>query len=316
MEIFPTRSALHDGGIALLEKKHLYFTIVVTDQQLEYLRKKLDVSKSDFDEKISKITAETGLRVEPDPLASKDNLPTALRRQLDKLVDGRLRNWDPLTEPMIREDMLEQFGQDIATMQALAARLNVEPLALVGNFDAPAIALAGLELVHLKSYDTNIHPAQNPWWMRRLSPQNWDLVGEPEAIFLIIVAFAVLIGFAWLSQKAFELGSPIFVGAASSLSKPALAAIFVPMGLALYYWRCRHLFTYGVAETLVGIGGIIDKVPDINQRDSTSAWATLVLGIYFVVRGLDNMAKAMGKTYKPAFLVNAWTKVFGSDSLG
>jgi hypothetical protein len=316
MEIFPTRPALHDGGIALLEMKHLYFTIVVTDQQLEYLRKKLDVCKSDFDETIAKIKAETGLRVEPDPLASKDNLPSALRRQLNKLVDGRLRDWDPLTEPMIREDMLEQFGQDIATIQALAARLNVEPLALVGNFDAAAIALAGLKLVHLKSYDTNIYPPQNPWWMRRLSPQSWDLVGEPEAIFLIIAAFAVLIGLAWLSQQAFELGSPIFVSAASSLSKAALAAIFVPMGLALYYWRCRHLFTYGVAETLVGIAGIIDKVPDINQRNSTSAWATLVLGIYFVVRGLDNMAKAMGKTYKPAFLVNAWTKVFSSDSFG
>ena len=75
MEIFPTRSALHDGGIALLEKKHLYFTIVVTDQQLEYLRKKLDVSKSDFDEKISKITAETGLESNPTLLPQKTICP-------------------------------------------------------------------------------------------------------------------------------------------------------------------------------------------------------------------------------------------------
>jgi hypothetical protein len=101
----------------------------------------------------------------------------------------------------------------------------------------------------------------------------------------------------------------------SQLSNLALALIFSGISVVLYFWRSRALFTYGWAEVLVGIAAMDAKVPALNERGSISAWITLVLAVYIIVRGMDNIGKALGKARKPLFLFDTWIRIFGKNSV-
>jgi hypothetical protein len=99
----------------------------------------------------------------------------------------------------------------------------------------------------------------------------------------LLCSFLVLSALRPLLAPKFELAIDVI----SRLPEQALFPIFIGIGLVLYFWQSRALFTYGWAEVLVGTAAINAKVPALNERGSISAWITLVLAVYIIVRGMD-----------------------------
>lgn len=93
--------------------------------------------------------------------------------------------------------------------------------------------------------------------------------------------------YAWLPRPSY--GKPI------SLFLAGVATGVV--GLALFLFRLRFRFVYGLSEVLVGVLVAVHRLTgESSQPGSTSAalyLAILTAGVYLVVRGLDNMHQGL-----------------------
>jgi hypothetical protein len=82
-------------------------------------------------------------------------------------------------------------------------------------------------------------------------------------------------------------------------------------GVALYWFRGRNRLAYGIAEFLVGVcTGIMIFLPDYNLAKITGrSFFQLLAALYVMVRGLDNIGKALSGTRCHA----AWKCLFGDQ---
>lgn len=111
--------------------------------------------------------------------------------------------------------------------------------------------------------------------------------------FFVIAPFALwLIGFivVHIPPPAWFMGSMILF-----------------LGACLYWFRCRARLLYGVVEMWIGVFLAYQSVP-VNT-ESIVAWLPAGVSLYVIVRGLDNIGKALHRSRHDRL----WTRVFGPD---
>jgi hypothetical protein len=292
----------------------------VTDKQLEFLRETLGKAPDEFEREIESIKKDTRLCVADDPQATPDDLPDQVRRRVTDIAERRLRN-DLWNHDAKRKHLIEFFEHDIATLIALSRKRGVDRRALVSREDLSVFGAADIPIVRIRWYKKDRWPLPSRPWMKWIRAEYWDAFSAEPQIGIVVVGISLLFAFlviGALLPVLVEVLTPkieTIVGAVAALPKLAVASVFTVIGVALYFWRSRSLFTYGWAEVLVGITAIHAKVPDLNERGSASVWVTAVLAVYIIVRGLDNIGKALGKRQKPLLIVGAWSRIFGKDSV-
>jgi hypothetical protein len=307
--IFPTEGALF--GIrydwkSFLDFKHPHFRVVITDKQVEAMRNKSGTPSEQFDRTIEYLKQTTGLRVESEPTVASEILTQQhelLRGRFDRIMKRKIYavGEHPIFTNMVRE-VRNDCERNIVIIKAIAVRLGVDPIALTGTSDRDYVKAAGIPLVETRWYKRSAWPLR-PLWKERLRADFIDVLKD-----LLIAAISILIALALGYIVAPSL--PVIADALLLLPTWILALFFILVGVLLYFWRSRAPFTYGCAEVLVGVVGIYAKVPSLNEREALSSWVTLLLAVYIIVRGLDNIEKA---PRKPAFLADRWPRIFGTD---
>ena len=129
------------------------------------------------------------------------------------------------------------------------------------------------------------------------------------AFFAFILAIIILI-----SGTVFGVGIfgflLTFTIVAIQTGNPFVSIVFVAFGVFLYGARTRFPFWYGAVEVVFGASGIIYSVIIAGATSAPSNVIQLLLsvfgGIYVIVRGLDNMTKAVPNVLKPLWRVIRW----------
>jgi hypothetical protein len=90
---------------------------------------------------------------------------------------------------------------------------------------------------------------------------------------------------------------------------PYVAILFISVALLLYGMRTRYPFIYGVVEVIVGISAIIAVLPNQPATNTLVVYAELLSvsgGMYVIVRGLDNMNKAVPERIRAFWFILRW----------
>jgi hypothetical protein len=293
-----------EGGFSTLAYRHSEYVVVITDRQ------QIEVTyTSPIGEKscaaIWKLLLDHELiRVEQEPESApiKDIRPFA-----DMLINRK-----PLNETLHR--LREQTKADkIARIKALADRLKTEPVVLVSsNEDHSLFSEAKMKCLKTHQFRqaaqkvNEIHTKISNGKLKGVLGVLGFLLGFFVAAFFLYCVLTELTN----SQESSLLNS----AAVKLLEMPDQTLVIAcgAIGLLLYVWRCRWLFTYGCAEVFFGALGVYYKVIQMHARLNPEGWVGVVLAVYIIVRGLDNMGKAPDQ---PKWMRKPWNLVFGTKEV-
>jgi hypothetical protein len=90
---------------------------------------------------------------------------------------------------------------------------------------------------------------------------------------------------------------------------PFVAILFVAVAILLYGMRTRYPLVYGIIEVIVGISAIISVLPKQPPAENAVVYAELLsvsAGMYVIVRGLDNINKAIPERFHDLWLILRW----------
>jgi hypothetical protein len=103
--------------------------------------------------------------------------------------------------------------------------------------------------------------------------------------------------------------------------KPIIFFAAVAAAFVFYSVRCRKPFWYGAAEALVGLAVIYIVLYPVEtnylllaagEPGLSEVWLSkatgILAGVYVLVRGLDNMSRALPRRWAPW-----WNRLFPSD---
>jgi hypothetical protein len=130
----------------------------------------------------------------------------------------------------------------------------------------------------------------------------------------VIFVFSTLALLILISGIIFGVGISgfilIFTIGAIRTGNPYVSVVFVAFGVILYGARTRFPFWYGIVEVIAGVSGIIYSIIIAGVASAPSNVTQLLLsvlgGMYVMVRGLDNMNKAIPEILKPAWRMIRW----------
>lgn len=99
-----------------------------------------------------------------------------------------------------------------------------------------------------------------------------------------------------------------------TLTPIQMSIVGLILALLLYYCRCKHRFSYGLAEVIFGVVSIwsyLDMTHEPLKANLAYSNILPLLGyLYIIVRGLDNIGTAIdGHKYEPKL----WRKSFRAD---
>ena len=127
----------------------------------------------------------------------------------------------------------------------------------------------------------------------------------PFVLLLAAIFALAAIVFGVVLARYAAIGALLIIETGS----PFVAILFVVVALLLYGMRTRFPFAYGVVEVIVGIAAIVSVLPRQPPIETLVVYAELLSvsgGIYVIVRGLDNMNKAVPEVLKRYWLFLRW----------
>jgi hypothetical protein len=153
-----------------------------------------------------------------------------------------------------------------------------------------------------------------------------DVVGEDTmrllhwTIWIIVGLLAVLPTLHWIVGVRDPFGRPFLLWASGQFGpsvEPVLIVVWAfASGLVLYALRCSWPHVYGVIEIVVGayIATFLVNLLLIKPTEPTNdaIFFTVVGALYIIVRGLDNLHRALKPATAPTRHWNKW--FFGKDS--
>ncbi len=127
----------------------------------------------------------------------------------------------------------------------------------------------------------------------------------PFALLLAAIFAVATIVFGVVLVRYLAIGALLIIETGS----PFVALLFITVALLLYGMRTRYPFLYGMVEVIVGIAAIFSVLPTQPPIETLVVYAELLSvsgGMYVIVRGLDNMNKAVPGFMKRYWLVLRW----------
>jgi len=318
--LFATDAALEDAGLYVLARKHPEYSIVITKQQLDEIRKSqgvISLRDADFDEAIETLKKESIIIIEDEPespLNDKEvmerlgpwyEMPEKWQRVNDITKETkRLVRGNEVLSMIVSRDAIEAYPTrllfQVGKIFAMADKVGAAPVLLTGPPNDEILNAFGFNCVNLRQYRRESTSFLRGNLFAKKLPQYSTIAA------LLVVTILLL---PWLGERhnAFQKAEQsVLFGVPGWV----LAPVFIGVGVYLYYWRCRQRFSYGLAEVLVGAVGVYVKVPQLDARAEIDSWVTLLFAVYIIVRGLDNV----GQGLKLVPNVDAkWRHVFGDN---
>jgi hypothetical protein len=142
----------------------------------------------------------------------------------------------------------------------------------------------------------------------------WGELGSGSGVNVFLIALPFIAAPVLIAAIAFGVGLTgyVVVVALSIIrtGNPFISILFVAGAILLYGMRTRYPFVYGFIEAVVGISAIVYVVLANQQPASNAALFAELLsvsgGMYVIVRGLDNMTKALPKFFFGLWVILRW----------
>jgi hypothetical protein len=179
---------------------------------------------------------------------------------------------------------------------------NLAPTILLWSGVIMLLFGAGLALVH---YFASLALAQT-----RLVTNVWTLLLFP---LLFPLLFRLALAAFLIATVAFGVGLTGYVILVTLFvirtGSPFVSILFVAVAILLYGMRTRYPFVYGFIEVVVGVSAIIWALPSQPTASSMALLVELISvsgGMYVIVRGLDNMNKAIPERLHSLWVIMRW----------